>query len=76
LDDAQIGKLRKHGHLFGINVDGVGYLLLGHGQASSGDNMMAGRMANAVWYWVGQQQDLLASNPAGFRQELKNKLGL
>lgn len=76
LDDAQIGKLRRQGHMFGVNIDGTGYLLLGHGQASSGDNMMAGRMANKVWYWIGQQLDLLAADPAAFREELKRKLGL
>jgi hypothetical protein len=76
LDDAQIAILRKKGYLFGVNVDGAGYMLLGHGQATSGDNIMAGRMAGEVWRWVGEHLDLLSQNQSGFEAGLKQQLGM
>ncbi|WP_431608781.1 hypothetical protein [Chryseobacterium sp. 'Rf worker isolate 10'] len=74
LDDSDIGILRNKGYLFGINVDDKSYLLLGHGQATSGDNMMASRLANNVWRWVGEHIDLIQNNKSLFKKKLIEQL--
>lgn len=74
LDDSEIGILRRKGYLFGINVDDKSYLLLGHGQATSGDNMMASRLANNVWRWIGENLDLIQNNKSFFKKRLKEQL--
>lgn len=68
LDDSDISILRKKGYLFGINVDDKSYLLLGHGQATSGDNMMASKLANNVWSWVGEHIELVQNNKSLFKK--------
>ncbi|SHE95394.1 hypothetical protein [Chryseobacterium sp. OV279] len=74
LDDSDIGILRNKGYLFGINVDDKSYLLLGHGQATSGDNMMASRLANNVWRWVGEHIELIQNNKSLFKKKLIEQL--
>ncbi|WES98256.1 hypothetical protein P2W68_01275 [Chryseobacterium arthrosphaerae] len=74
LDDSDIGILRNKGYLFGINVDDKSYLLLGHGQATSGDNMMANRLANNVWRWVGEHIELIQNNKSLFKKKLIEQL--
>ncbi len=76
LNDEEIGILRKKGYLFGVNVDDKAYLLLGHGQASSGDNMMAGRMADETWRWVGDNKHLLGTDLALFKSRLREQLSI
>lgn len=76
LNDNEIGILRKKGYLFGVNVDDKAYLFLGHGQASSGDNLMAGRMCNEVLRWMWANEDTYASDRRQFVLNLKEKLGL
>lgn len=76
LNDEQIGILRNKGYLFGINVDDKAYLMLGHGQASSGDNMMAGRMADEVWRWIGKNKHLLDIDTTQFKIQLKERLSI
>lgn len=74
LNDEEIGTIRKKGYLFGINVDDKAYLLLGHGQATSGDNMMASRMADEVWRWVGQNKHLIETDIESFKTGLLDQL--
>ncbi len=74
LNDEDIGILRKKGYLFGINVDDKAYLVLGHGQAASGDNLMASRMAGEVWRWVGQNEHLIKSDIKAFKTGLLSQL--
>ncbi|SMO54078.1 hypothetical protein SAMN06265171_102422 [Chryseobacterium rhizoplanae] len=76
LDDSDIGTLRKNGYLFGINVDEKSYILLGHGQATSGDNLMATRLAGNIWRWVGQNISLVQNNKTLFKFELLKQLCL
>lgn len=76
LNDEEIGILRKKGYLFGVNVGDKAYLLLGHGQASSGDNIMAGRMANETWRWIGKNKHLLETDLVQFRSGLMEQLGM
>jgi hypothetical protein len=76
LNDEEIGKLRKAGLLFGINVDGKSYLLLGHGQATSGDNMMASRLANEISRWIGHNKHLVETDIERFKIELKERLSI
>lgn len=76
LTDEQIGKFRRPGVIYGLNVDGKSYLFLGHGQATSGDNLMASRMAGEAWRWVGQHLSVLETNPSLFKQKLKDRLGI
>ena len=73
-DDEEIGVLRKKGYLFGINVDGKAYLMLGHGQSSSGDNMMATKMADEVWRWVAQNEHLIKTDLESFKEGLLYQL--
>lgn len=75
-DDSDIGVLRKKGYLFGINVDEKSYLLLGYGQTTSGDNLMAGRLADNTWRWVGQNIDLIQHNKPLFKAQLLEQLQL
>lgn len=74
LDDTDIGILRRKGFLFGINVDDKSYLLLGHGQATSGDNMMASELANNVWRWLGENRNLIQSDKPLFKKKLMEQL--
>ncbi|MGX5817166.1 hypothetical protein ACWKWU_03170 [Chitinophaga lutea] len=74
LSDEEIGVLRKKGYTVGINVDSKAYLMLGHGQTSSGDNMMASRMSDEVWRWVGSHRELYEIQPDAFINELKKQL--
>jgi len=76
LNDEEIGKFRKAGLLFGINVDGKAYLLLGHGQATSGDNMMASSLSNEIWRWIGQNKRLIETDLTGFKIGLKERLSI
>ena len=76
LTDDEIETVRKKGYLFGINVDDIGYLLLGHGQASSGDNIMAGRMSDEVIRWLGANKDYFYSDNEKFISSLKEQLFL
>lgn len=76
LNDEEIGILRRKGYLFGVNVDDKAYLLLGHGQASSGDNMIAGRMADEIFRWIGKNKHLFDTNLPDFKERLMNQLSI
>jgi hypothetical protein len=76
LNDYEIEKLREKGYLLGVNVDGIGYMLLGHGQVSSGDNLMACRLSGEVVRWLGQNRKLFYDNEKKFVIELKSKLNM
>lgn len=76
LNDEEIGILRRKGYLFGVNINNKAYLMLGHGQASSGDNLMAGRMADEVWRWIGKNKHILDIDPIQFKTELKERLSI
>lgn len=76
LSDEEIGFARRKGLLFGVNVDGKSYLLLGHGQATSGINIMAMRLANEIWRWIGANQSLFETNREEFKIRLKEQLGI
>jgi len=75
-NDVDIEILRKKGYLFGINVNGKSYMLLGHGYACSGDNMMATQMTNDTASWVWKNKDLYESDSELFKNEMKRLLYL
>ena len=62
INDEDLGILRKMGYSTGVEVDGKFYILLGHGQATTGDNIMAGRMADKVIRWIGENESLFRQN--------------
>lgn len=68
--------LRNKGYMTGVNVNQRAYLLLGHGQTSSGDNMMAGRLTDRVIRWIGLNQEIYTSDRNNFEFELLKQLGL
>ena len=74
LNDNEIGVLRKKGYLFGINVDDKSYMMLNHGYAISGDNMMAGRLGNEFIRWGYKNRDLAEYYPQEFKAALKQQL--
>lgn len=76
LNDEEIGLLRNKGYIVGINVDGKAYMMLGHGQVSTGDNMMAGRLSDEVWRWIGVHKELYENQPDAFIAGLKTSLHL
>jgi hypothetical protein len=76
LNDNEIGTLRKKGYLFGVNIDEKAYLLLGHGQMSSGDNFMATTMADNLSRWIEANKHLCDTDIEGFKSRLKEKLYL
>lgn len=75
-NDHEIFSLRSKGITTGLNINGKSYILLGHGFACSGDNMMATRMANEVQRWCHKNEDLLNTNPDLFKQNIKKQLYL
>lgn len=68
--------LRNKGYMTGVNVNQKAYLLLGHGQASSGDNMMAGRLTDRVIRWIGLNKEIYDLDRKTFEMELLKQLGL
>lgn len=76
LSDEDLGALRKMGYMTGIEVDGKFYMLLGHGQASTGDNIMAGRMADKVLRWIGENENLFRVDHQKFVTSLVDNLSM
>lgn len=76
LNDEEIGILRKKGYTFGINVDDKSYMMLNHGYATSGDNMMAGRLGDEIIRWGHANRLLATGNEKAFLDELKSHLWL
>lgn len=76
LSDEDLGTLRKMGYTTGVEVDGKFYLLLGHGQASTGDNIMARRMADKVIRWIGVNEDLFRLDHQRFVTDLMVNLSM
>ncbi|NDV79426.1 hypothetical protein [Dysgonomonas sp. 511] len=74
LSDKEIGILRKKGYTFGINVDEKSYLYIGHGQTSSGDNLLAIRMANEVLRWLAKNYELIDTDINRYDLGLKEQL--
>ncbi|WP_439584119.1 hypothetical protein [Dyadobacter bucti] len=76
ISDKELGELRKRGYTTGVEVDGKFYMLLGHGQASTNDNIMAGRMADQVIRWIGLNEDLFRQNRQQFVKDLMDRLSM
>jgi hypothetical protein len=75
--DEEVQTIRNKGYSFGINVtEDTGYLMLGHGYAASGDNMMAGRIADELHRWMHKNEILYDTNPQQFEQDLRKQLYL
>lgn len=73
--DEEVQSVRRKGYTFGINVDeSTGYLLLGHGYATSGDNMMAGQLTNKVHRWMWQNEYLFKADKQEFIRLLREQL--
>ena len=75
-NDEEIGTLREKGYLTGVMVNEKSYLLLGHGQTSSGDNMMAGRLSDNVIRWIGLNKEMYEVDKRVFELELLKQLWL
>ena len=76
LDDEGMGNLRNKGYIYPVNVDNKTYMLLGHGYATSGDNMTANRLADDVHRWVGKNLEFFKSDKENFKKELLEKMYL
>ncbi|MCF2497938.1 hypothetical protein [Dyadobacter chenhuakuii] len=76
ISDNELGELRKMGYTTGVEVDGKFYMLLGHGQASTNDNIMAGRMADQVIHWIRLNEDLFRHDRQQFVTELMDRLSM
>jgi hypothetical protein len=76
LSDEDLGALRKMGYMTGVEVDGKFYMLLGHGQASTGDNIMAGRMADKIIRWIGGNENLFRQDYQQFVTDLMDHLSM
>ncbi|NOQ25426.1 MAG: hypothetical protein GQ564_08690 [Bacteroidales bacterium] len=76
LNEEEIETLRKNGCLFGINVDNKGYLLIGHGQASSGDNRLACDWVIKLNVWLKINRDKFFTDSETFISDLKSLLFL
>ncbi|MBI9033148.1 MAG: hypothetical protein JEZ03_01625 [Bacteroidales bacterium] len=74
LNDKELGIWRKKGFLCGFNVDGMGYILVGDGQSSSGINMKAIRWSHEFKRWLSQNIKLRQDNETDFLEELNKKL--
>ncbi len=75
--DEEIQTVRHKGYTFGINIDeNTGYLFLGHGYAASGDNMMAGFIADEVHRWMWQNEYIFNSDKQEFTKLLRKQLWL
>lgn len=74
LSDEDLGALRKMGYNTGVEVDSNFYILPGHGQASTGDNIMAWRMADKVIRWIGENKNLFRQGHQRFTASLKDSL--
>lgn len=73
--DEEVQSVRRKGYTFGINIDeNTGYLFLGHGYASSRDNMMAGRIADEVHRWMWKNEHLFNNNKQEFIRLLREQL--
>lgn len=76
LSDEDLGALRKMGYMTGAEVNGKFYVHLGHGQASTGDNIMAGRMADRIIRWIGENENLFRLDHQKFVTCLMNRLSM
>ncbi|MBA9074820.1 hypothetical protein GGR22_002993 [Flavobacterium gossypii] len=76
LKDSEIAIMRNKGYTFPINVDDKTYLMLGHGYASSGDNIAAGTLAGNVYRWIGENLELFNKDKEYFKVLLKKKMHL
>ena len=72
----EIRIMRKKGYTIGVNVNGKGYVLLGHGYFSSGLNMKAGRMSDGVLSWLGKNMYIKDQNLPLFKKGILNQLSI
>jgi hypothetical protein len=72
--EAEITILRKKGIMAGINVNGRGYMMLGHGYSTSGDNSMAADLTVDLIRWIGQNIHLQQNDNSLFKQSLLERL--
>ncbi|MGN6647552.1 MAG: hypothetical protein ACTHJT_13610 [Cytophaga sp.] len=70
----EIKIMRKKGYLIGVNINGKGYMMLGHGYFSSGINMMAGSMSDEVLIWIGKNMHLKGQNLPLFQKGILAQL--
>lgn len=72
--DEDIEIMRKKGYLFGVNVNGKGYMRLGAGQSTAGNNLDANRLADNVCRWIWANKPLYGQNQSLFKSQLLYEL--
>lgn len=76
LEDGDIEILRSKGYSFGVNVNGKGYLMLGAGQSTAGNNMDANRLADNTCRWIHENRHSFEKDRTLFEDQLLLELDL